>query len=34
LSSTANTAQGSLITSEQNNVKLEGGTLMLLRLNE
>jgi hypothetical protein len=30
--SSANTAQGSVITSEKNNVKLESGTLMLLRV--
>jgi hypothetical protein len=26
--------QGSLVTSEKNNVKLEGGTFMLLRVNQ
>jgi hypothetical protein len=29
----ANASQGSLMTSEKNNVKLEGGTMMLLRVN-
>lgn len=32
LSTPANTAKGSLISSEKNNVKLESGTLMLLRV--
>ena len=34
LSAAANTAQGSVISSEKNNVKLESGTLMLLRVNQ
>jgi hypothetical protein len=34
LSTTTGTAQGSVITSEKNNVKLENGTLMLLRVNQ
>jgi hypothetical protein len=34
LSTTAGTAQGSVLTSEKNNVKLESGTLMLLRVNQ
>jgi hypothetical protein len=29
-----NAAQGSLLSSEKNNVKLEGGTMMLLRVNQ
>lgn len=33
LSTTAAAAQGSVVTSEKNNVKLESGTLMLLRVN-
>jgi hypothetical protein len=33
LSAAGSTAQGSIISSEKNNVKLEGGTLMLLRVN-
>ncbi|HXY48504.1 MAG TPA: hypothetical protein VEI01_03560 [Terriglobales bacterium] len=33
LSPAANPAQGSLISSEKSNVKLEGGTLVLLRVN-
>jgi hypothetical protein len=28
-----NTTQGSVVTSEKNNVKLESGTLLLLRVN-
>jgi len=31
--STADTAQGSIVSSEKNNVKLESGTMMLLRVN-
>jgi hypothetical protein len=31
---TANTAQGSVVSSEKNNVKLESGTMMLLRVNQ
>lgn len=31
--STADTAQGSVVSSEKNNVKLESGTMMLLRVN-
>lgn len=34
LSTAASPAQGSLVTSEKSNVKLEGGTLMLLRVNQ
>ena len=34
LSAAANAAQGSVISSEKNNVKLESGTLMLLRVNQ
>ncbi len=34
LAPAANAAQGSLMSSEKNNVKLEGGTLMLLRVNQ
>lgn len=34
LSNAASGAQGSVLTSEKNNVKLEGGTLMLLRVNK
>src|SRR5258708_30475019 len=34
LSTTAGAAQGSVVTSEKNNVKLESGTLMLLRVNQ
>jgi hypothetical protein len=34
LSSAPNPAQGSLLTSDKNNVKLEDGTLILLRVNE
>jgi hypothetical protein len=33
LAPAASPAQGSLLTSEKNNVKIEGGTLMLLRVN-
>jgi hypothetical protein len=33
LSAAGSTAQGSIVSSEKNNVKLEGGTLMLLRVN-
>jgi hypothetical protein len=33
LSTTAGAAQGSVVTSEKNNVKLESGTMMLLRVN-
>jgi hypothetical protein len=33
LSATADAAQGSVLTSDKNNVKLEDGTLMLLRVN-
>lgn len=33
LAAAANPAQGSTVSSEKNNVKLEGGTLMLLRVN-
>jgi len=34
LSTTANSTQGSVVSSEKNNVKLEGGTLLLLRVNQ
>jgi hypothetical protein len=34
LSTTANSTQGSVVSSETNNVKLEGGTLLLLRVNQ
>ena len=34
LSTTAGTAQGSVVTSEKNNVKLESGTMMLLRVDQ
>jgi hypothetical protein len=34
LSTTADTAHGSVMSSEKNNVKLEGGTLLLLRVNQ
>jgi hypothetical protein len=34
LSTTGEPAQGSVVTSEKNNVKLENGTLMLLRVNQ
>jgi hypothetical protein len=34
LSTATNPKDGSLITSEKNNVKLENGTLMLLRVNQ
>jgi hypothetical protein len=34
LSTTAGAAQGSVLTSDKNNVKLESGTLMLLRVNQ
>ena len=34
LSAAPNPAQGSVLTSDKNNVKLEGGTLMLLRVNK
>jgi hypothetical protein len=34
LSTTADSKQGSLVSSEKNNVKLESGTLMLLRVNQ
>ncbi len=34
LSTTAGAAQGSVVRSEKNNVKLESGTLMLLRVNQ
>jgi hypothetical protein len=34
LSTPANPAQGSVLTSDKGNVKLEGGTLMLLRVNK
>ena len=34
LSTAAGAAQGSVVTSEKNNVKLESGTLMLLRVNQ
>ncbi|MGC1370634.1 MAG: hypothetical protein WA824_00725 [Candidatus Sulfotelmatobacter sp.] len=34
LSSASNTTQGSVLTSDKNNVKLEGGTLLLLRVNK
>jgi hypothetical protein len=34
LSSASTNAQGSVVSSEKNNVKLEGGTLMLLRVNQ
>lgn len=34
LSTTANSTQGSVMSSEKNNVKLEGGTLLLLRVNQ
>lgn len=34
LSAAPNTAQGSVLTSDKNNVKLEGGTLLLLRVNK
>lgn len=34
LSAAANAQQGSLLTSEKNNVKLESGTFMLLRVNQ
>jgi hypothetical protein len=33
LAPAASPVQGSLLTSEKNNVKIEGGTLMLLRVN-
>jgi hypothetical protein len=33
LTSGSQPAQGSVLTSEKNNVKLESGTLMLLRVN-
>ena len=34
LSTAANTAQGSVLSSDKSNVKLEGGTLLLLRVNQ
>jgi hypothetical protein len=34
LSTAANTTEGSLVTSEKNNVKLDSGTLLLLRVNQ
>jgi hypothetical protein len=34
LSSASNAAQGSMLTSDKNNVKLEGGTLLLLRVDK
>ena len=34
LAAGTNPSQGSVLTSEKNNVKLEGGTLMLLRVNQ
>jgi hypothetical protein len=34
LSAAPDTAQGSVLTSDKNNVKLEGGTLLLLRVNK
>lgn len=34
LSAAPNAAQGSVLTSDKNNVKLEGGTLLLLRVNK
>ena len=34
LSATSNPQQGSVMTSEKNNVKLEGGTMMLLRVSQ
>jgi hypothetical protein len=34
LSTAANASQGSVVSSEKNNVKLESGTLMLLRVNQ
>jgi len=34
LSAAPNTTQGSIVTSEKNNVKLDSGTLMLLRVNQ
>lgn len=34
LSTSASTAQGSVVSSEKNNVKIESGTLMLLRVNQ
>jgi hypothetical protein len=34
LSPTSNAQQGSTLTSEKNNVKLESGTLLLLRVNQ
>jgi hypothetical protein len=34
LSEAPNTTQGSIVTSEKNNVKLDSGTLMLLRVNQ
>jgi hypothetical protein len=34
LSGTASNGEGSVVSSAKNNVKLEGGTLMLLRVNQ
>jgi hypothetical protein len=34
LSSAQGSAQGSMMTSDKNNVKLESGTMMLLRVNQ
>jgi hypothetical protein len=34
LSPPANGAQGSVMTSEKNNVKLESGTMLLLKVNQ
>jgi hypothetical protein len=34
LSSTADATQGSVVSSQKNNVKLDGGTLLLLRVNQ
>jgi hypothetical protein len=34
LSPTSNAQQGSTLTSEKNNVKLESGTMLLLRVNQ
>jgi hypothetical protein len=33
-STAANATQGSLVTSDKNNVKIESGTMMLLRVNQ
>jgi len=34
LAANAENAQGSVVSSEKNNVKLESGTIMLLRVNQ